>query len=240
MSILRSALLIVFLSFCIYNSSNGQKAIVDPNAQVRTVENFEAISISGAFDVILSQGDETVVVVSASDVSIRDLITTEVRGNTLYLGFKKSNFDFRSNRRLKAYISFPDLKNLEMGGSGDIRIDGVLKLESLGVNISGSSDFYGTIEAKNLKLSSSGSSDYKLSGRVDNVKILVSGSSDISAYGLITDYCDITCSGNSEIEITVEKELIVSVSGTSNIRYKGNGVITKQNLSGKSSIQKKD
>jgi hypothetical protein len=218
----------------------SQKTIMDPNAQVRQVGAFEAINVSGAFDVILSQSNETVVVVSASEPAIRDLITTEVKGNTLYLGYKKSNFNFRSNRKLKAYISVPNITLIDLQGASEMRVDGVLKMESLYINLSGSCDFTGTIESKDLKLSSSGSSDYKLSGLVETMKLLVSGSSDVSAFGLTVNYCDITVSGSSAIEITVEKEMMVSISGSSDITYQGNGVITKQNLSGKSSIRKKD
>jgi hypothetical protein len=237
-SILSFALCSVLLAISMHGRS--QKTIMDPNAQVRQVGAFEAINISGAFDVILSQSNETVVVVSASEPSIRDLITTEVKGNTLYLGYKKSNFNFRSNRKLKAYISVPNITLIDLAGASEMRVDGVLKMENLSINLSGASDFTGTIESKDLKLSSSGSSDFKLSGMVDNLKLLVSGSSDISAFGLTANYCDITVSGSSAIEITVEKEMMVSISGSSDITYQGNGVITKQNLSGKSTITKKD
>jgi hypothetical protein len=218
----------------------AQKTIMDENAQVRTVGSFEAINVSSAFDVFLTQSPDHVVVVSSSDLSFRDQINTEVRNGTLYIGLKKSNLDWKGGRKLRAYISAPNLSKIELSGACDLNIENVFKCNDLEMRLSGSSDFKGAIEATNIRLNSSGSSDYRLSGKAESIKISLSGSSDIKAYDFAVDYCDINCSGTSDVEITVNKELSVNVSGASNVSYKGTAVVRDIKTSGSSSLRKKD
>lgn len=218
----------------------AQKTIVDANAQVRTVGSFNAINISHAFDVFLSQAPDYTVVVSASDESLRDLIVAEVRNGTLFIGLKKSNINWRGSNKLRAYISAPNLNRIELSGASDLNIENLFKCCDLELKISGSSDFAGAIEATNIRLNSSGSSDFKLTGKAENLKIILSGSSDVKAFGFAADFCDINCSGTSDVEITVNKELSVNVSGASNVSYKGTAVIRDLHTSGSSNLRKKD
>ncbi len=220
--------------------AEAQKTIVDENAQVRNVGSFEAIQVSQAFDVFLTQAPEHTVVVSSSDLSFRDQIVTEVRNGTLYIGLKKSHIDWRGGKKLRAYISAPNLTKIDLSGACDLTIENVFTCKDLYLRLSGSSDFKGAIEASNIRLNSSGSSDYKLSGKAESIKINLSGSSDVKAYEFAADYCDISCSGTSDVEITVNKELSVNVSGASNVSYKGTAVVRDIKTSGSSNLRKKD
>jgi hypothetical protein len=223
-----------------YVQGFSQKAIMDENAQVRQAGNFNAIVISSAFDVILTQSNETVVVVSAADVSKRDLIVTEVNNGTLVISLKKSNMDWRGNMKLRAYISVPDLNKIELNGASDLKLEGTFKTDDLEVKLSGASDMTGNVEATNLRLTSSGSSDFKMEGKAENLRINLSGSSDVKAFDLVSDYCDINCSGSSDVNITVNKELKVNISGSSNVSYKGTAIVRDMKTSGSSSLKKRD
>jgi hypothetical protein len=218
----------------------GQKTIMDQHAQLRNVGPFDAVTVSGAFEVVIIQDSNQAVVVSATDESLRNLIETEVREGTLYIGLKKSNIDWRGGRKFRAYIAAPTLRKLDIGGYSNMQMEQVFKASQLEVTISGSSDFHGHIECEKLLLTSSGSSDFHLKGKAEKLSINASGNSDLKAYGMAVDYCDITCSGNSNIEITMNKEMTVNVSGGSKVNYKGTGVVKEFNASGKSSLNKLD
>ncbi len=221
-------------------TANAQKTVMDEHAQVRKVAPFEAVSINGAFEIVLVQDPTQVVVVSATDESLRNLIETDVRDGTLYIGLKKSNIDWRGGRKFRAYISSPSLKKVDVSGYSNLKIEQVFKADKFEVSINGSSDFNGNIECSELSLTSSGSSDYRLSGKAEKLSINTSGNSDLKAYDMVVDYCDISCSGNSNIEITMNKEMKVNVSGGSKVNYKGAGVVKEFNASGKSSLNKQD
>ncbi|MCU0403126.1 MAG: DUF2807 domain-containing protein [Chitinophagaceae bacterium] len=235
MKILLQAILVLILGT---GSVGAQKTIIDEFAQVRQAGKFEAISINGAFEVILTQADEQAVVVSASNEMLRDMIETDVRDATLFVGLKKSNFDWRGGRKFRVYISVPVLKRIEIGGYSKFSIENGLKADNLDITISGSSDFSGNISSKALKLHSSGSSDFRLSGKSERLSVVVSGTSDVRGYDLQVDYCEINASGNSMIEITLEKEMTVNVSGGSKVYYKGKGMVKEFNASGKASLHK--
>lgn len=233
-------ILVIFYGLLWLGSTSlyGQKTIVDPNAQVRSVDKFTAIAISGPFEIVLTQSTEQVVVVSASDPSVRDNITTEVKGNTLYIGYKKSSI--RMGRQLKAYVSVTELDRIELSGSTVLKMEGMLKVNRLLAKVSGSSDFLGGIQANELMLESSGSCDFKLLGLTNKLSILVSGSSDVKAFALQSNYCDITSSGNGNLEVTVNKELSITASGAGNIFYQGEGLLKKQNVSGIVTVKRKE
>ena len=116
-------------------------------------------------------------------------------------------------------------------------VDGSITGNNLNINLSGSSDFKGNVKVSGLTIDQSGSSDATIGGNTQNMNVNLSGASNIKAYDLSTDYCDVRASGSSRIRITINKELSVDASGSSDIYYKGSAVIKGQHLSGASSIK---
>jgi hypothetical protein len=217
---------------------NSQKTINDPNAQARPVGQFNAIVVSSSIDLFLSQSSTPAVAVSANDVKYRDLIVTEVKNNTLYISYKSKGTDFGA-KNLRAYVAATTLNRIEASGACDVKVEGSLKANDLEINISGSSDFKGEVTAQNLKLIASGSSDFLINGSATNLRVDISGASDVKGYDLITDYCEASASGASDINITVNKELKVKASGASDVSYKGNGMVKEVSTSGASDVKKK-
>jgi hypothetical protein len=69
------------------------------------------------------------------------------------------------------------------------------------------------------------------------VKVHLSGASDMKAFDLSTEICEVDASGASDVSVTVSKELYVHVSGASDVRYKGKGIVKESRTSGASSIK---
>ncbi len=218
----------------------AQKTIVnDPNAEKRAVPGFTGISVSGGIDIYLTQGSEDGIAVSATDTKYRDRIKTEVKNGVLEIWYDNQGFNWNSgNKKLRAYISFRNINLLHAAGSSDVYISGTLKAGNLGIHLSGSSDLKGTVDIESLEAHISGASDISINGKVGSLNIDASGSSDFKDYDLVVQSCDAHVSGSSDVQVTVEKELSGSASGSSDIRIKGNGVIKKISTSGSSSIKK--
>ena len=216
-----------------------EKVVVnDPNAQVRNVGSFSEISVSSSIDLYLTNDDKEAVVVSARDASYRDRIVTRVNGNRLEIYYDNKGSMKWTDMRLKAYVSFKQLKKLKASGSSDIYMNGVIKSDALELTLSGSSDFHGALNVNNLRLDQSGSSDSKISGKADNVDIDLSGASDVKSFDLTSNVCKVKLSGASDVSITVNNELWVTASGASDVKYKGAGVIKEIKTSGSSSVRK--
>lgn len=215
------------------------KEVNDPNAEVRNLKGFNAIKVSHAIDLYLSQSDNEVVAVSASRAEYRDRIKTEVQNGVLKIWYDNESKWTRGDRKLKAYISFKTLTKLNASGASDVRVTGTIKANDLEINMSGASDFDGAVEASTLVVDLAGASDMTVSGTTTNLKIEVSGASEFKGYGLQTDNCSARASGASDIKITVNKELNAQASGASGVYYKGNGVIRDIKSNGASSVSKK-
>jgi hypothetical protein len=236
-------LFLIFVSFVFIASSFSQK-INDPNAEIREAKNFHAISVSNAFDVFISQGNDEAVAVSASEEKYKKDIKVEVKEGVLKISFEKEGKFWRGwngdKMKLKAYISFKHIDKLTASGACDIRVQGDINAEDLTVNLSGASDLKeGKINAKKLTADISGASTMNISGMATDLHIEASGASDFKGFDFVVDYCDAHASGASDINITVNKELSAHATGASDVHYKGNGLIRDIKTSGASNVSKR-
>jgi hypothetical protein len=144
-----------------------------------------------------------------------------------------------TNRKLKAYVSVKNIDGLRASGGSDVNINGTLSVPKLKLEVSGGSDFKGNVNVTDMDLRQSGGSDADISGHAVNLVVEASGGSDLNAYELIADNCTASCSGGSDIDITVNKELNAHASGGSDIHYRGSAVVKKNSSSGGSSVSKR-
>jgi hypothetical protein len=235
--------LFFILAVSFLGTASFAQQINDPNAEIREAKNFHAIKVSHAFDVYLSQSNEEAVAVSASDDEAKQHIKVVVDGGVLIISFDAdSKFwkKWKGNKKLKAYVSFKSLDKIVISGACDVNFVNGIKSENLSVHLSGASDLKGKVEIDNLlDIDMDGASDVEINGSAAQLKANLSGACDFKGYDLVTDYCDVKASGASGVKITVNKELSASVSGASDINYKGNGLIRDLKSTGASSIKKR-
>lgn len=212
----------------------------DPNAEVRTAKDFHGISVSNAFNVYITQGNEEAVAVSAAEVKHRERIKVEVKAGILHIGYDTDGkMSWGSgNKKLKAYISFKQIDQLRISGACDVYISGTLKADALSIDQSGASDLKGKLDVNKLTVDLSGASDITVTGTATQLSVEAHGASGFKGYELVTDICNAEASGASDIKITVNKQLSARASGASDVRYKGNGEIKEIKSSGSSSISK--
>jgi Putative auto-transporter adhesin, head GIN domain len=235
----------IFLAifFLITNcASTFSQKINDPDVEIRQVKNFHGINVEDAFDVYLSQSEEEVVAISGSEKD-KKYITTEVKNGILNIRLDAKGVSVHwGNRKLRAYISFKQIDRISVKGACNVMIAGALKLNELSIQLSGASDLRGDLKAKleinKLGIDISGASDMIVAGKVGSLYIEASGASKFKGFDLTADMCDVRASGASDIKITVNKELTANVSGATDLKYKGEGVVKEIRSSGSSTISK--
>ena len=238
-------LLAIFTVVMLALSCRAQLTINDPNAEVREAKDFHGISVSNAFDVFISQGNDEGVAVSASEEKYRKDIRVEVKDGILRIWFDNSGRPWKGlsgdRMKLKAYISFKNIDKLTVSGACDVHLQSNITTDDLHLNFSGASDLKegGKINAKKLSVDASGASDVNISGTATELNVEVSGASDFKGLDFAVDYCDAKASGASSIGITVNKELSARASGASDVHYKGDGLIRDIKTSGASSVSKR-
>lgn len=222
-----------------------EKVINDANAREVKVESFEGVEISGSIDLYLTQGDVEKVALSAKDPADLENIEAVVEDDMLKIRFKK-NKSWWSNqwntmgKHYRAYVSAKTLNRVGLAGSGNIFVQGMINADHFSLEISGSGNFEGSVKANNLELNQSGSSNVKIRGSATEASFNTSGSGNVMGYDMQVDNCDIDISGSGNIQLTANKELSATTSGSGNISYKGNAVIRNISTSGSGKIRKID
>lgn len=222
-------------------SAEAQKQfVVDANAEMRSLNgSFNKIKVSNAINLYLSQSSTESIAVSAAEDKFKAGIKTVVENNVLKIYYDGERSWSGRNRKMKVYVSFKNIDELQASGASDIIVAGTLELASLDMHLSGASDFKGDIKANKLNLNLSGASDVTISGTIKQLNIESSGASDVKGYELTADICNASVSGASDVNITVNKELTAHASGASSVNYKGDAVIKDMHSSGASSINKR-
>ena len=218
----------------------AQNTVVhDANAEVRNVSSFHAIEVSNGINLILKQGNEEAVAVSAATPEIRSRIKTEVNNGKLKIYFDNRGWkDWNIKKQLKAYVSIKNIDGLEANSGADVNTDGNISASNVNISLSSGADFDGMFTATSLNIDQSSGSDMTIKGKVADLKISTSSGSDFNGYDLISETCKADASSGSDIEITVNKELQAQASSGGDINYKGNGVITNISNSSGGKVKK--
>lgn len=236
---MRSLLLIILIAGSIY--AKAQNVVYDANAELRKVEQFNSVEVSGTVSLYISQGNETGVAVSAEDEKYNSKIKTDVTNGTLHISVDGGIWNGFSwtNRKLKAYVSVTDLNRLQISGASYATITGTLKANDFKLDVTGASEVKGALQVKNLSMGVSGASVIRLSGSAENANIEASGAVRINAFELQVDNAKFDVTGASHITISVNKQLNANASGGSTIQYRGNAVAATVNVNGGATVQKK-
>lgn len=181
----------------------------------RDVRDFDKIKSSGSFDVFIVVGEEQSIEISYDD-NLIDLITTKVKGKTLYISSEGS---FSSRKSCKIEINVPSLEAVKLSGSGDIEVS--------------------NLDAEFFEYSLSGSGDLIASGKVDELEVHVSGSGDIDTRDLMANIVQASISGSGDIKVYAKERLRGKVSGSGDIEYYGDPDKVSSSVSGSGDIRKR-
>ncbi|MCM4161202.1 DUF2807 domain-containing protein [Antarcticibacterium flavum] len=221
-----------------WNSSKkitGNKEVVN---QSRTVQDYDRINVTGMMDVQLVAGKEGKIDLEGES-NLLEYIETEVSGGTLKISVEKGiNLQPSRNYPIKIVVPFEDLDAVTLTGSGHIRGSDVISARSFKVSVTGSGNMNLDLDVEDLKGTVTGSGDVKLKGKARHLDCTVTGSGDFLAYDLRTQTTNASVTGSGDIEISVEDELQAKVSGSGDIRYKGNPQKQNFKTSGSGTVAK--
>lgn len=233
--ILKSAAILFISALFI---GNGYAQRVKGNGKLikktRNVSSFSGVGVSGSFDVFLVEGNEGTIDLSVEE-NLEQYLVTEVKNGKLNIRWKKG-MNINTSRDTEVTVHFKNLNSVALAGSGDIVSRDKIKTDNLDIALAGSGDIKLELEAQSADAAVSGSGDIELSGTATEFEAAVAGSGDIEAYDLQTDKAELKISGSGTIQCTVEKELVGRISGSGDIKYKGNPRIEDIKVSGSGSV----
>jgi hypothetical protein len=159
-----------------------------------------------------------------------EYLTSEVRDNTLVLGFKEGT-NVSPTKGIRYNLKVKNLNEVSVAGSGNIHMT-TFDADSLTLSISGSGDATITdLTANGLRIQSSGSGNFDLSGSTTKADVNISGSGKYRAPNLETDDTSITIGGSGSATVWANVSLNVQISGSGEIDYYGEPKVS-QSISG--------
>lgn len=229
-------LLIVFLAFFFVSVGQAQKVKGNGNIveKSRNVGSFEGIAVAGSFDVILVQGDEGRIDMQVEE-NLESYLETEVEDRTLKVRWKRGA-NIRTTKNTVVTVHFKEISEVALAGSGDVRSKSVLQAEAMEVALAGSGDIDLELATETVESAISGSGDIRLHGKASSLEAAVSGSGDMDASELQCDRADLAVSGSGNIRVNVSQELKARISGSGNVKYKGNPAREDVKVSGSGSV----
>ena len=138
--------------------------------EVREVADFHKIEVGGLVNASIEQGDEVGVEVCAYGIAMQDIIT-EVEDDTLLVTTKGSH----SGESISITVTYTDLLALKTSGAATIKTDGVLKSDTLSIEITDAGDANLEIDVNRLTIDMRGNGNLKVSGQTVSQSLISHG-----------------------------------------------------------------
>jgi len=218
--------------------------------------DFTRVEVSSAFKVEITRADTFNVNITANE-NLFEYIEVTKNGDILRIRTRPF-FSFH-NSTLQAVITMPQLREIAVSGatSGlvkgmqsdqplDIEVSGASRLELVNVkaadvkgDISGASRITGSLEAEDIDLEVSGASQIDLTGQAHGARLEASGASSLRMAEFYILNADVSLSGASNGNVTVNGRLDIDISGASRLTYSGNPTLGRVEVSGASSLSRR-
>lgn len=233
--ILSFTLVLVAFSACReFKQVRGSGNIITQN---KTIGNFNAISVGGAFEVEIKNGPVTEIKLEADDNIIK-YVDIHVSGNTLKV--KTEGLNNLNNAHLKVFVTAPNISEIKSSGAATVDIKGVLKNnDKINLDASGAANINGEVDAPEIVTEASGAANIDITGRTKNYKANASGSGTVRSSGLMSETTKATASGAGTVHVYSSVSMDANASGAGTVHYKGAGNLS-QKTSGAESVKKDD
>lgn len=231
--ILPMILLVVSLTACekvLFGWIKGKGSDV---TETRPLINFNKIKLGMDAEVTYVQ-DSVYYVELTAQANVLEVLTTNVVASELRIDTRKW---VRKHNPIIVIVHSPDIKSLNISGSGNINAPGVIATNDLSLHISGSGNIsLYELQSAELNASISGSGNISIgNGVVSNEKATISGSGDIDALGLAANSVAAKISGSGNISVYAVQQLDATISGSGDIHYTGQPSVNTH-ISGSGSV----
>ncbi len=197
------------------------------------LSNFEAVELSGIFNVRIEQGDEYEVEVRGSDRQKR-LYEIFREGETLIIDYENNgrisfweNSEFEDDQ-ITINITMPHLRELNVKGAGKLRVRGFDE-NNMEVKLLGAISADGRVDVKNLNLSLTGLSHFDLDGEGRTMDVSLTGASVLNAYQFEVRHAIVDASGASSAKINATETLEIEESFASSVSHRGDPEVIRNN-----------
>jgi len=191
--------------------------------QERRLAGFHGVDLRGLGSVVLTGGPEHKVEVEAPE-DLQDRVRAEVQGGILVIGVRwwlGALFRAAELSEMVIRVTIPELRELRLSGAGRMHSESTLKLEDLGLRLTGAGRLSLDLEARRVEARLSGAGSVELSGTAEELEIRLTGAGALRAEGLHVRRAYVKTSGAGECRVHATEALEAQVSGAGTVRYRG-------------------
>jgi len=192
-----------------------------------TIQPFDQLEANGVFNVVLTQGNKESLKIEAED-NLQALFEIKNEGSKLMVDMKKDSH-FNSKKKMTVYITFKNLKSMDLKMVGNVSSEGNLNFSDLSLaNKSvGSVDL--ALNARKLDINNKSVGNLRLSGKAENAIIRSNSVGAIKASDLLVQTMDIDNDGVGSAEVNAVKELKVKDSFLGKVKNAGSATAKRIN-----------
>ena len=215
------------------------------NGREFDLSGFTGITVQGAMNVMLEQGDFSVK--AEGDPGLLEQLELTMKDKMLVIANRKNENgkeECSSGKSVTVHVRMPTLERFKLTGSGDVAIgdftnEGTLDLDlqgsgdihfaslkglgALTIDLDGSGDILGEavqVSGK-TKISLAGSGDVRIAGRSDVIEVDLVGSGDVDASALETRDCDVQVIGSGDVGVNCNGSMRSRAMGSGDVHNTG-------------------
>jgi hypothetical protein len=223
----------LFITGMYAQDKNKTGETIEGNGKLTTrevnVSSFDALKASGVYELRLSQGNKETVKIEA-DENLQEYFNVRNDGNKLVIDMEKlNNKNFKSKSKMKVYVTFKNLKELELKMVGNVASDEQLSFDNLDLDTKNVGNVDLNLTAKKLNVDSKSVGNVKLSGKATEAVVKNKGVGSFEAGNFVVQSMNIENEGIGSAEVNAEKDLKVKDSMLGKVKNKGGATIRKMN-----------
>lgn len=230
------AVLLLAVYSCKSKRVKGNKNIVQKEI---SISEYDKIEISQPVDVFYTQNDSVPAYLKVEiDSNLIEHLELTVSGTSLKVKAKKEIH--LAPTKFIVHTNSKDLKEVSIGGIGNLTGKGKLKTSNLNVAIAGSGNItFDSLEVYSTNAKIAGSGNVTLKGTATKSSYSIAGSGYIYAKELVQDTVQCKIAGSGDIEVNAREELKNSIAGSGDIKYVGNPKVSNS-IGGSGNIKQID
>ena len=133
---MRTILILSVLTFVFLSASaQNDREVLEGNGKLITkeiaVKSFDELKANGVYELLLTQGDKESVKIEA-DENLQQYFTVSNEGSKLIINTEKlKNVNLKGKHKMKVYVSFKKLTNMDIATVGSVHSENQLVFENL-------------------------------------------------------------------------------------------------------------
>jgi hypothetical protein len=201
----------------------------------RAVSGFDQVSVSGAGELALIQGDEESLSIETDD-NLLPLIDAAVHNGHLSIGPR--NVNLRPTQSVRYRLKLRNVRQVRLSGAVGAKAES-LTAERLSLGISGAGNIHlAHLAAGLLSTEISGAGEMSVAGLAERQIINISGAGKHDAHDLRTVRTEARISGAGHASVWATEALSAQISGSGAIEYRGRPAVDSH-ISGAGQIRQR-